>query len=110
MIKADTVHRKLAIIVSPDGEFFTPTTPENYCEGQAIADVLSGKSNYTFRRVKIREKSLRKLQVRDKWIVQAVFVRFNHYPEGWEILEGRPFGFPKKITPEQARELEKCHD
>lgn len=99
MLKVDSLHRRLAILVAPDGNLYTPTSPKDYCEGQAMADMMMGKAGYSFQRLGIREKSFLR---RRKWSAQNELLQFDHFPKGWKILEGRPYQMPKRITPEQA--------
>ncbi len=100
MLKVDSLHRRLSILVDPDGNFYTPTTPEGYCEGQAIADVMSGKGGYSFQRLGVRERSFLR---RKCWVAENELLQFDNFPDGWEIVEGRPWASPKRITPEQAK-------
>ena len=100
MLKVDSLHRRLPILVAPAGNFYTPTMPRDYCEGQAIADLMMGKSRYSFQQLGIREKSF--LQ-RSKWVAGNELLLFDRFPKGWEIIEGRPWKSPKYITPEQAQ-------
>ena len=46
-------HKKLNIVLSPQGEYWHPTYPLGYEEGHAWADLLSGKHKYFFQRVEI---------------------------------------------------------
>ena len=99
MLKVDSLHRRLPILVAPSGNFYTPTSPKDYCEGQAMADMMMGKQGYSFQRLRIREKSFLR---RRKWSAQNELLPFDHFPEGWKILEGRPYRMPKRITPGEA--------
>ncbi len=101
MLKIGSLHRHLAILVDPSGDFYTPTTPKDYCEGQAIADVMLGKRGWSFQRLRVREGSFLR---RSSWVAENELLQFDDFPEGWEILEGRPWCSPKRITPSQARE------
>ena len=101
MLETDSQHRRLSILLNPSGNFYTPTYPEGYCEGQAVADTMLGSSRCTFQRLEIQEKSF--LQ-RSKWIACANSLTFDSFPKGWKIIEGRPWQTPKSLTPEQARE------
>ena len=102
MLKVGSLHRQLAILVDPDGNFYTPTCPKDYSEGQAMGELLAGKRLYCFQRLGVQEKSFLR---RSKWVAEEELCRFDHYPRGWEILEGRPWQTPRKITPEKARKL-----
>ena len=101
MLKVNSLHRRLPILVNPCGNFYTHTYPEDYGEGNAIGDVLSGATRYCFQRLGIQEKSLLR---RCKWKAERQLLQFDHFPAGWQILEGRPYMTPKHITPKQARE------
>ena len=100
MLTIDSLHRRLPILVNPCGDFYTPTFPEDYGEGNAMGDLLSGTTRYHFQRLVIREKSLLR---RNKWKANRELLQFDHFPAGWQILEGRPYITPDSITPEQAR-------
>lgn len=102
MLKVDSLHRRLSVLMAPDGNFYTPTTPRDYSEGQAIADLMLGKSKYSFQKLSIRWSSFRTPLKRSKWIAGEELREFDDFPKGWEILEGRPWDSPKSITPEQA--------
>jgi hypothetical protein len=107
MLKVSSRYRRLAILVDPDGDFYTPSCPEDYSEGQAMGEMLLGKRLYCFQRLGVREKSFWR---RTKWVAEVELCRFEHYPRGWEILEGRPWKTPKTITPEKARKLREGHE
>lgn len=55
MMTPGTRYRKLAIVVSPDGEFYHPTSPDEYGEGDAIADTILGKWCFTFQKLEIEK-------------------------------------------------------
>ena len=99
MLKVDSLHRRLSVLMDPDGNFYTPTTPRDYSEGQAIADVMLGKGGYSFQRLGVRERSFLR---RRCWVAENELLQFDNFPEGWEIVEGRPWASPKRTTPEQA--------
>jgi len=110
MLTPGKTYNRLPIIVSPDGEFFTPTAPKNYGEGQAIADVMSGRSRYFFQRLRVEETRFLKRRV---WKAEPDIVEFEDRREkgkpsvihDWQILAGRPFQVPESISPSIAEEL-----
>lgn len=110
MLTPGKTYNRLPIIVSPNGEFFTPTTPKGYGEGQAIADVLSGRSRYFFQRLRVEETRFLRRRV---WKAEPDVLEFEDQRQkgkpsiihDWQILAGRPFRAPEKITPNQAVEL-----
>ena len=102
MLKAESQHRRLPIVVSPRGTFYTPTSEEGYGEAEATADLLSGKNSYAFQHLWIREATF---FWRSKWVADEELLQFNHFPKGWKLLEGRPYQMAEAITPETAREL-----
>lgn len=110
MLKVNSLHRRLPILIAADGNFYTPTTPKDYSEGQAIADVMSGRSSYSFQRLSIRNqpslkrKGLRAFLERSRWVAGDELLEFQDFPKGWEIVEGRSWNTPKSITPEQAED------
>ncbi|KKK69788.1 hypothetical protein LCGC14_2930550 [marine sediment metagenome] len=100
MLKVDSLHRRLSIVMDSDWNFYTPTTPEGYCEGRAMADVMSGKNSYSFQRLGVREKSF--CLWWSNWVAGNELLQFDDFPERWKIIEGRPWNTPKRVTPEQA--------
>lgn len=105
MLEVNSHHRRLSILVDPEGRFHTPTYPEGYSYANALADVLARKrrERYAFQLLHTQE---RRLLRREKWVVDKKLHRFEEFPKGWKILESRCFGeMPKKITPAEAREI-----
>ena len=101
MLKVDSLHRRLSVLIDPDGNFYTPTTPRDYSEGQAMADMMMGKKRYSFQRLGVRERSFLR---RRSWVAGSELLQFDNFPKRWEIIEGRPWETPKRITPERAEE------
>jgi hypothetical protein len=119
MLGFGSLHRKLAIVVSPSGDFYTPTSPKDYDEGQAIAECMMGSRKCFFQRLAVQEMyfpdfhsfiPLPRFRHADQWIVQMGVIETEDFPEGWRILEARSYCVPNALTPKQAASVLKAHD
>lgn len=103
MLKEGKRYFRLPIVLSPDGEFYTPTTPPNYTEANAMADCLLGRKSYFFQKlVAIKHPFWRRLVWR---ATEDVADLEDDDVLRWDILAGRPFKMPRPITPRKAEEL-----
>ena len=108
MLKPGKTFRTLSILISPDGEFYTPTY-DGYSLDEAkpkvMAALLSGKKAYLFQKVSPVFERFLIFFGRQTWEATRDTVAFDSFPKGWKILKGRPYQTPEKIDPEEAKRL-----
>jgi hypothetical protein len=109
MLKPGTKRRKLPIIVSPDGGFFYPTHPAvtkaeaEEERAKTVGRLLAGKKDYFWQKVVPTTEKIFFFE-REVWQATGAIAKFeDNYPQGWQILKGRPFRVPEEVTPEQAK-------
>ena len=106
MLRIDSIHRKLPLLVAPSGNFYTPATERGYTDADAIVSCLTGKGSYCFQQVGIQEPAVLR---KSKWRAGEHLLTFNTFPPGWRILEARPHCTPTALTPEQAVSALEAH-
>lgn len=103
MLIPGSTHPKLTICVSPQGEFWHPTYPEGYCEGQAIAETMLGVRKFFFQRVEI-QKQRSFFSTRLVWKALDETRRVDNL-QNWQILRGRAYLMPLPVGPQEAQHL-----
>ena len=73
-----------------DGTVWEPSHPDGYTEGDAIADVLLGRSRWFFRQVEWRPSPWWRFWSRGRWVRSG---------DVWEPVGGREFEITRRAAP-----------